>query len=343
MRILVILPVYGQASPTGAFVTTREYVRHLSSAGHAVDVVTTIREPGDVRLEGRVRVWPLRYWRRAVQAAVPELVISHHGDRKARRITAQVGLAPNLLMVHGMAADADLGKPALVWFPSQACREHYPAYRGRALVLPPPINPLLYQVDGEASGRRMVTLNGSTRAKGADVLADLAARMPEARFLMVRAAGHAADHQALNVSVVDRADPRDVYARTRILLMPSTTESYGRAGVEAMVSGIPVLASPLPGMREAFGDAATYIPREDTARWVSEIRRLSDPATYATASARATAHTGALDYPGNLAAFEAACLRLRPRTSIALARRARRPPKTTARRHPSPSTPNTAP
>ncbi|MFE4329620.1 glycosyltransferase family 4 protein [Streptomyces sp. NPDC056831] len=308
MRVLVILPVYGQgALPTGAFVTSYEYVRGLVAAGHAVDVVTTIKEPGDVRVEAGVRVWPLRYWRRAVQASRPELLVSHHGDRKAPRIVAQSGRVPRLLMVHGMADDRDLGRPSLAWFPSQACRNHYPAYRGRAVVLPPPINPVLYRTTPGS----MVTLNGSTTAKGADVLAAVAEALPDVQFLMVRAAGHVVDVQAPNVTVADRTDPRDVYARTRVLLMPSTTESYGRAGVEAMLSGIPVLAAPLPGIREALGAAATYIPREDTARWVREIRRLTDPAAYADASARSRDHAERLDYGANLSEFEAACRSLR--------------------------------
>ncbi|WP_406740731.1 glycosyltransferase family 4 protein [Streptomyces atratus] len=308
MRVLVILPVYGQgALPTGAFVTSYEYVRGLVAAGHTVDVVTTIKEPGDVRLEAGVRVWPLRYWRRAVQASQPELLISHHGDRKAPRIVAQSGRVPHLLMVHGMAEDRDLGRPAMAWFPSQACRDHYPAYRGRTLVLPPPIDPGRYQVTPGS----MVTLNGSTAAKGADVLAEVAARLPETRFLVVRAAGHEPGPQLPNVTVVDRADPRTVYARTRVLLMPSTTESYGRAGVEAMLSGIPVLAAPLPGIREALGAAATYIPRSDTARWAGELRRLTDPAAYTDASVRARDHAERLDYGANLAEFEAACRSLR--------------------------------
>ncbi|MEV5205451.1 glycosyltransferase [Streptomyces sp. NPDC053720] len=305
MRVLVILPVYGQgALPTGAFVTSREYVRGLVAAGHAVGVVTTIRDPGEVRLEGGVRVWPLRYWRRAVQAASPEVVISHHGDRKAPRIIARLGRVPHLLMVHGMSDDRDLGRPALAWFPSAVCRAHYPACGGPKLVLPPPIDPGLYR----ATPGSTVTLNGSTTAKGADVLAAVAARMPDTQFLMVRAAGHTPTGLLPpNVEVVDRTDPRTVYARTRVLLMPSTTESYGRAGVEAMLSGIPVLAAPLPGIREALGAAATYIPREDTDRWVAELRRLSDPVAYDAASAGARAHAEALDYSRNVGEFEATC------------------------------------
>ncbi|GGX37692.1 glycosyltransferase family 4 protein [Streptomyces chryseus] len=325
MRILAILPVYDQVPPAGAHVTTREYVQHLAAAGHAVHVVTTVKEPtGEPRTDGGVRVWPLPYWLRAVRVARPDVVISHHRDRKAARIVAQTPGVPHLLMVHGMADDLNLGRPALAWFPSQACRAHYP-YRGRSIVLPPPIDPERYRtVPGE-----LVALNGSTAAKGADLVAQLAGRMPDTRFLVVRTPRRDDPPMPGNVELVDRADPMQVYARTRILLMPSTTESYGRVGAEAMLSGIPVLASPLPGVQEALGTAATYIEREDVARWAREIRRLSAPAAYAAASAAAVAHAETLDYAGSLSAFEEACASLLP-SRPARVRHPQRPPRTPA-------------
>ncbi|MGW4731837.1 glycosyltransferase family 4 protein [Streptomyces shenzhenensis] len=313
MRIVVVLPVFGPALPTGAFITTREYVRHLVAAGHDVQVVTTIREQAEPRVEDGVKVWPLRDWRRAVRTARPELLITHHGDRRAARIVSRMPRPGHVLMVHGMSENRELGDPEAVWFPSWACRLHYGHVRGRIVVLPPPIDPDHYRTrPGD-----LVTLSGSTVAKGADVLAAVAASMPDTRFLLVRAAGHTPDLHLPNVEVIDRADPREVYGRTRILLMPSTTESYGRAGVEAMLSGIPVIASPLPGMREAFGDAAAYVGREDTAQWVTEIRRLDDPEAYTAASAAARAHTDTLDYRANLEAFEGVCAHVRARRARA--------------------------
>ncbi|MGW6391220.1 glycosyltransferase family 4 protein [Streptomyces sp. NPDC055103] len=321
MRILFILPVYGeQVLPTGAFVTSREYVRGLAAAGHQVDVVTTIREPGRPRQEGGVRVWPLTHWRRALQAVRPELLVSHHGDRKAARITALASSIPHLLMVHGMAQDQDLRDPSLAWFPSHACRDHYPGYHGQVLVLPPPIDPAVYRTRPGS----LITLNGSTPEKGADVLAAVAERLPTEQFLMVRAASHDPGPQLPNVTVVERTAPRDVYARTRILLMPSTTESYGRVGIEAMLSGIPVIAAPLPGIREALGVAAAYANRSDIPGWVRAVARLTAPTAYAAASQRARAHADALNYEANLGHFEQACLSLRRR----------RPPPTRPQRAP---------
>ncbi|MET9458358.1 glycosyltransferase family 4 protein [Streptomyces canus] len=306
MRILAVLPTYGPVPPTGAVITTREYLRGLVAAGHSVQVVTTGRQSGRVRTEDGVKVWPLGNWRSAIHQERPQLIITHHGDRRAALVVRQLWRVPHLLMVHGMSANRNLGSPALAWFPSQACRDYYADYGGPSIVLPPPVNPALY---GTKAGD-MVTLNGATAAKGADVVAHVAARLPGMRFLVVKTVGRVPARMPRNVELIDRTDPRAVYARTRVQVMPSTVESYGRAGVEAMLSGIPVLAAPLPGLREALGDAATYIPRDDIDRWVEELRRLSDPDAYADASAKARAHGAALDWAGNLREFEATCASL---------------------------------
>jgi glycosyltransferase involved in cell wall biosynthesis len=303
VRILFLLPYYGRTAPTGAFITSREYALGLVAAGHTVDVVLTRREPGTVRVEDGIRVWPQGDWWRAFLKVRPELAVSHHGDRRAPQLMQHLRGVPHLLMVHGMSARRRLGTPALAWFPSNACRDHYSDYRGRTLVLSPPIAPERYRT----TPGRLICMNGTAPEKGADVLAAVAARMPEERFLLVRSYGYPSSVELPNVETVDRMDPRALYERTRLLLMPSTTESYGRAGLEAMVSGIPVIASPLPSMREAFGAAASYVPREDVDGWIAEIRRLSDPVAYAAASTAALAQAETLDHAGNLRAFTEAC------------------------------------
>ncbi|WP_413808116.1 glycosyltransferase family 4 protein [Streptomyces sp. OE57] len=303
LRVLVVLPAWGAVPAAGAFITTREYALGLAAAGHLVHVVTSSRDPGRRYTEAGVTVWPLQSWRSAVREARPELVISHHGDRRAVRMVAELPRrVRRILMVHGMSPRLELGRPDLAWFPSRACADHYP-YQGAAVVLPPPVDPARYRtMPGE-----LVTLNGTTAAKGADVLAAVAERMPERGFLAVRTPWHEEVPLPANVEVIDRTEPAAVYARTRLLLMPSVTESWGRVGVEAMLSGIPVLAAPLPGIREALGEGAAYLPREDPDAWVAAIRRLDDEAAYAAAAERARAHTSGVDYVADVAAFERAC------------------------------------
>ena len=75
-------------------------------------------------------------------------------------------------------------------------------------------------------------------------------------------------------------DVRKLYARFDCLLVPSLAESFCRIAVEAMLSGIPVVASDLPAIREVTdngaaallfppGDAACRGPATPTAHWRS--------------------------------------------------------------------------
>jgi glycosyltransferase involved in cell wall biosynthesis len=86
-----------------------------------------------------------------------------------------------------------------------------------------------------------------------------------------------------NVEVVAVTDDPvgEVYARTRILLVPSSYESWGRVGMEAASSSIPVIASALPGLQESLGDAGLFCDPERPADWAEAITALADPDVYA--------------------------------------------------------------
>lgn len=64
---------------------------------------------------------------------------------------------------------------------------------------------------------------------------------------------------------------RDAFAYTRVLLVLSHTETYGRIAAEAMVSGIPVISVSTHGLHEAIGTAAHWIKDRGHTR---EIRKL---------------------------------------------------------------------
>jgi glycosyltransferase involved in cell wall biosynthesis len=51
------------------------------------------------------------------------------------------------------------------------------------------------------------------------------------------------------------------------VLVPSRKEGFGLPVLEAMVAGVPVLASDTPALREVGGDAATYLPPDDPDAW----------------------------------------------------------------------------
>ncbi|MER7837782.1 glycosyltransferase [Streptomyces sp. NPDC096040] len=133
-----------------------------------------------------------------------------------------------------------------------------------------------------------VTLVNLNRHKGVDTWRGAAAHLRSTPFLGVTG-GHG--KQILrpvlrNMRVIPQtSDMRgDVRAQTRVLMMPSIYESFDMAAVEALASGIPVIAHPTPGLREALGDAGTFIDRADVRSWVAAIREL-----YPEGERRATA------------------------------------------------------
>ena len=83
---------------------------------------------------------------------------------------------------------------------------------------------------------------------------------------------------------------RRVYARTRVLLIPSIwEEGFGRVVVEAQVSGIPSVASNRAGIPEAVGNAGILLSPDEPVRvWADAVRGVwSDSVQRAQLSGRA--------------------------------------------------------
>lgn len=174
----------------------------------------------------------------------------------------------------------------------------------REIVVRPPVLPADYAT---TPGDRFTLINCSPE-KGSGTLAALAERMPEAGFLAVKGAYGLQQVPGLpNVEVVEHVHGHEmrerVYARTRVLLVPSVYESWGRVAVEALASGIPVVAHPTPGLCESLGDAGIFVDRYDTDGWEAVLRKLQDPAEWALASKRALARSVELDPAADLAAW----------------------------------------
>lgn len=161
------------------------------------------------------------------------------------------------------------------------------------------VRPPIYSAEYKTAPGQKVTLINLNEDKGARIFYELARRMPDVEFLgVVGAHGEQIIEALPNVEIVKHTDPHamtTVYGKTRVLLMPSIYESWGRVGVEAMASGIPVIAHPTNGLTEALGDAGTFVSRDDLNGWESAVRRLLDGRSWKASSRRALQRSAELD------------------------------------------------
>jgi hypothetical protein len=148
-------------------------------------------------------------------------------------------------------------------------------------VVYPPVDPAAYAVIQRDSLVTQINL-----AKNGELLWEVARLLPETRFLAVQGGyGPQVIPKVVpdNVEVIETTDDPvgEIYARTRILLVPSVYESWGRVGMEAASSGIPVIASPTSGLQESLSYAGLFRDPQSPAHWAEAITALSDPGIYA--------------------------------------------------------------
>ena len=198
--------------------------------------------------------------------------------------------------------------------PSDCSAAHYrESLNLEPVVIPSPLN--WERVACEpAPGDGFVTFVNPQPYKGVFVLARIAEqlfrRRPEIRLLIVEGRAeiewlertHLDLSRLTNLHVMKNTpDPRDFYRASRVVLMPSLCrESFGRVAAEAMINGIPVLASNRGALAETVGDAGflfeipEYITPESretptaeaVAPWVETIARLWDDQAFYDAAGR---------------------------------------------------------
>lgn len=224
----------------------------------------------------------------------PVVAICHNTHRPTFRDVASGGVALAVLNSQWMAREAEL-------FYAEYPRSVRPA---STLIVRPPV----FADEYRTKPGRKVTLVNCNAEKGGKVLEALARRMPGTEFLAVAGAyGEQILPDLPNVEVLQQVPGSrmrdEVYVKTRVLLMPSSYESWGRAGCEALASGIPVVAHPTPGLCESLGEAGVFVDRNDLDGYEAVLRKLMQPAEYRLASKRARARSAELDPTDELAAW----------------------------------------
>jgi surfactin synthase thioesterase subunit len=135
--------------------------------------------------------------------------------------------------------------------------------------------------DWPALGRfdnQFVTLVNPCAVKGIDIFLALADAFPETAFAAVPMWGtNQRDQAALraraNVTLIEPVDDINLLlARTRVLLVPSLwAEARSRIVVEAMLRGVPVMASNVGGIPEAMMGVPYLLPVNPIARYQTRL------------------------------------------------------------------------
>lgn len=149
-----------------------------------------------------------------------------------------------------------------------------------------------------------ITLINANLMKGLGLFIECAVKFPDRKFLGVRPYynGVKVPENIPNIKWIDiQEDIRTILKDTRILLVPSLYESWGRVAFEAMYNGIPVLHSkPMPrdspharpsgsteGMCEWINGSQFMLDYGDLNSWFDAIQTLDDPVVYKEYSDRA--------------------------------------------------------
>jgi glycosyltransferase involved in cell wall biosynthesis len=314
MRVLAMLHLAPPAHNAGAEMMSFAMFRALVERGHEVDVVLSqvhdgITEPYDYH---GIHVWPHRGKDDPFRfLASSDVVVTHLENTPRATVLAGVHKLPVVHLLHNTLEPTRrwIRPNVIAVYNSQWMRQDFTdwyAARGREAPRGIVVHPPVRAADYATIPGGHVTLINMYEPKGSRTFWALAERMPETRFLAVVGAYGLQDLRDLpNVEIVPHTSNArdDIYSRTRVLLAPSSYESWGRVGVEAMASGIPVLAHPAEGLLESLGEAGTFVDRDDIDGWERELRLLLDGRRWKTASRKALARSAELDPTEDLEAW----------------------------------------
>jgi len=305
--------------PCGAFFHDVVMAKQLQQRGHNVNFVTTAKPTGGK--QGVYRGLPWKHFsisEREMNAA-NIWWSAHFPYLKFVRKLNERFLKPILVTMHfGENTECvedypRLGKWAeLLWVISDHNKNHVmntvalaPAIKLCESVRPMMIeNELKFQNRGTLPPGDCITLVNANVMKGLEIFIALARRFPAKKFLGVRPYYNKINvpENIANIEWINiQDDIRTILCRTRVMLVPSMYESWGRVAFESMYNGIPVLHSKpfdrtdprarpsgsTEGMMEWIAGTQFACTYDNLDEWADAITALDDPETYAEYSKKA--------------------------------------------------------
>lgn len=329
MRLLWSIHLYPPAHNCGS-----EYVAHmvnkfLITKGHHVRVILH-QYNGDPYIYEGVEVFPASG--KVDAYAWADVIMTHLDMTQFTIIMANSAHRP---LVHFVHNDIPYSSIMQSWgrvyavYNSQWIADSI-GYKITGFVLKPPCSFDDYKTE---TTRDYITLISLNESKGGDFFCDIIKAMPDKKFLgVIGSYDRPMEKKLTQIEIINNLcqlpnftlvpntpDIISTYAKTRILLMPSDYESWGRTATEAMCSGIPVICTPTPGLVENCGEAAVYVgevvpnpepgeiqcTRGDVQEWVKAIRNFDNPEVYEKYSLLCSTRAAELDPAKDLENLEA--------------------------------------
>jgi len=282
MKILAVVHGYFPNHNAGAEAMLHQILIDLKGRGHEVKVMT--KNPGAEEYEG-ITLYDATTKNEKILFPWTDVIFTH---LDLTRYAVANGLRYNKPIVHLVHNDRQLtynkiksrDKAHLVIANSDWIAKTIPS-KINCVTVHPPTKPDRYEVK---TSRESIVLVNMNEAKGGKVFWQLARIFPDKHFIGVKGAyGNQIeyDKKLKNVTILENTpDIQKVYKKARIVIMPSSYESWGRVASEACCSGIPVIAAPTPGLKESLGEAGVFAECDNIADWVEAIRLLDDDKVY---------------------------------------------------------------
>jgi len=281
MKILAMVHGFPPHHNAGAEWMLHDMLKYLKEKGHQATVMLPITGLKPYEISG-IRVLPDSGMDEMIKELNSHDIVISHLDRYAKALNrCEYFGKPYILLVHNTHRYAGIAEKhkremnqrrIYVIYNSEYTRDAL-KYPNPAIIVHPPVDK--GRVLTRKTRAEYITLINLFAPKGGDILPQIARALPEKKFLGVKGGyGHQViDENIQNITYMENTpDIKKIYGKTRILIMPSEYESYGRTAVEAMINGIPVVANNTPGLKESLSYAGVFVnDRGDVQEWREKI------------------------------------------------------------------------
>jgi len=265
----------------GAEAMLHQILKDLVDKGHEVKVLT--KSPGASEYEG-IPIYQMGNSGEREVLLWADMIFTHLDRTKAAVSIAKALHKPLIHLVHN---DKQLPYNEITHRTAQLAIANSKWIKNtirksiNSIIVYPPTIPDRYEV---STIREAIVLINMNEAKGGKIFWQLARIFPDRKFIGVKGAYGdqiSYDKDLSNVTVLENTpNIQDVYKKARLVIMPSSYESWGRVAIEASCSGIPVIASPTPGLKESLDYSGHFADHDDVAGWVEQILMLDDLKRY---------------------------------------------------------------